>query len=65
MKVIQYRTCNTVGCIAQTPFDDTLAKSLKEADDMTPRSLINLEKGELEPPATTPQDAKDRFKDFT
>ena len=34
VKVLQYRTCNTVGCIAQTTFDDTLAKSLKDADDV-------------------------------
>ena len=34
VKVIQYRTCNTVGCIAQTPFDDALAKSLKSTDDV-------------------------------
>jgi len=33
VKVYQYRTCNTVGCIATTPFDDTLAASLKTADD--------------------------------
>ena len=34
VKVIQYRTCNTVGCIAQTPFDDAMASSLKSADDV-------------------------------
>jgi invasion protein IalB len=33
VKVYQYRTCNTVGCIATTPFDDALASSLKSADD--------------------------------
>jgi invasion protein IalB len=34
VKVYQYRTCNTVGCIAQTPFDDALATSLKNTDDV-------------------------------
>jgi len=33
VKVYQYRTCNTVGCIATTPFDDALSASLKNADD--------------------------------
>ena len=33
VKVIQYRTCNTVGCIAQTPFDDAMATSLKNNTD--------------------------------
>jgi len=33
VKVYPYRTCNTVGCIAVTPFDDALATSLKNADD--------------------------------
>ena len=33
VKVIQYRTCNTVGCIATTPFDDTLSNTLKGTDD--------------------------------
>jgi invasion protein IalB len=33
VKVYQYRTCNTVGCIAVTPFDAALATSLKNADD--------------------------------
>jgi invasion protein IalB len=33
VKVYPYRTCNTVGCIAVTPFDDGLATSLKNADD--------------------------------
>jgi invasion protein IalB len=33
VKVIQYRTCNTVGCIATTPFDDALSNSLKSTDD--------------------------------
>ena len=33
MKVYQYRTCNTMGCIATTPFDDALAGSLKGTDD--------------------------------
>jgi invasion protein IalB len=33
VKIIQYRTCNTVGCIATTAFDDTLANSLKGTDD--------------------------------
>ncbi len=33
VKVYQYRTCNTVGCLATTPFDDNLAKSFKGATD--------------------------------
>lgn len=33
VKVYQYRTCNAGGCIATTPFDDTLSKSLKGTDD--------------------------------
>jgi invasion protein IalB len=34
VKVYQYRTCNSIGCIVTTPFDDTLASSLKSADDV-------------------------------
>jgi invasion protein IalB len=34
VKIYQYRTCNSVGCIATTPFDDALAASLKNADDV-------------------------------
>jgi invasion protein IalB len=33
VKVYQYRTCNTVGCIATTPFDAALSSSLQKADD--------------------------------
>jgi invasion protein IalB len=33
VKVIQYRTCNTVGCIATTPFDGALSNSFKGTDD--------------------------------
>lgn len=33
VKVIQFRTCNSAGCIATTPFDEALATSLKNADD--------------------------------
>jgi invasion protein IalB len=33
VKVFQYRTCNSVGCIVTAPFDDKLAASLKGADD--------------------------------
>lgn len=33
VKVIQYRTCNNVGCIATTPFDETLSSSLAKSDD--------------------------------
>ncbi|HVW72078.1 MAG TPA: invasion associated locus B family protein [Rhizomicrobium sp.] len=33
VKVIQYRTCNSVGCVATTPFDDALSKSLSGTDD--------------------------------
>jgi invasion protein IalB len=32
-KVYQYRTCNTLGCIATTPYDEKLAASLKGADN--------------------------------
>ncbi|HEX4636932.1 MAG TPA: invasion associated locus B family protein [Rhizomicrobium sp.] len=33
VKVYQYRTCNSIGCIVTTPFDDKLASSLKGTDD--------------------------------
>jgi len=33
VKVYQYRTCNSVGCLAETPFDDALATALNGADD--------------------------------
>lgn len=33
VKVYQYRTCNQVGCIATTPFDDNLKNALKNAND--------------------------------
>jgi invasion protein IalB len=33
VKVYQYRTCNTAGCIVTTPFDDALATALKNTDD--------------------------------
>ena len=33
VKVYQYRTCNSVGCIATTPFDEPLSNSLKGSDD--------------------------------
>jgi invasion protein IalB len=33
VKVIQYRTCNSVGCIATVPFDEPLSNSLKGTDD--------------------------------
>jgi invasion protein IalB len=33
VKVIQYRTCNQIGCIAVTELDDKLATSLKSATD--------------------------------
>lgn len=33
VKVYQYRTCNSVGCIATTPFDEPLSNSLKGTDD--------------------------------
>ncbi|HET7085096.1 MAG TPA: invasion associated locus B family protein [Rhizomicrobium sp.] len=33
VKIYQYRTCNTMGCIATTPFDDNLAAALKNSDD--------------------------------
>jgi len=35
VKVYQYRTCNSVGCIVTAPFDDKLAASLKGTDDAT------------------------------
>ncbi len=34
VKVYQYRTCNTVGCLAETPFDAPLASALNNADDV-------------------------------
>jgi invasion protein IalB len=34
VKIYQYRTCNTIGCIATTPYDNALATSLKNADDV-------------------------------
>jgi invasion protein IalB len=33
VKVIQYRTCTQVGCIATTDFDDKMATSLRNAGD--------------------------------
>jgi len=33
VKVYQYRTCNSVGCIVTSSFDDKLAASLKGTDD--------------------------------
>jgi invasion protein IalB len=33
VKVYQYRTCNSVGCLAETPLDPALASALKGADD--------------------------------
>ena len=33
VKVYPYRTCNSIGCIATTSFDDKLATSLKSTDD--------------------------------
>jgi len=33
VKVYPYRTCNSVGCLAETPFDDALATALNGADD--------------------------------
>jgi invasion protein IalB len=33
VSVIQYRTCNSIGCIATAPFDDKLAASLKSSQD--------------------------------
>jgi len=35
VKVYQYRTCNAIGCIVTTPFDDALSKSLKGTDDVS------------------------------
>lgn len=32
-KVYQYRTCNAIGCLAETPFDAPLAAALNGADD--------------------------------
>jgi invasion protein IalB len=34
VKVYQYRTCNSIGCIATAAFDDKLATSLKSSDDV-------------------------------
>ena len=33
VKVYQYRTCNSIGCLAETPFDAPLATALNGADD--------------------------------
>ena len=33
VKVYQYRTCNSIGCIVTAPFDDKMATSLKGTDD--------------------------------
>ncbi len=33
VKVYPYRTCNQVGCIATTPFDDNLKNALKNSED--------------------------------
>ncbi len=33
IKTYPYRTCNTVGCIVTTPFDDTMATALNNASD--------------------------------
>jgi invasion protein IalB len=33
VKIIPYRTCNQVGCIATAPFDDKMATSLKAATE--------------------------------
>lgn len=33
VKVIQYRTCNTIGCLAETPFDAPMATALNGTDD--------------------------------
>jgi invasion protein IalB len=33
VKVYQYRTCNSVGCLAETPFDSAMASALGNADD--------------------------------
>ena len=35
VKVYQYRTCNSVGCLAETPFDAALASALNNADDVS------------------------------
>jgi invasion protein IalB len=34
VKVYQYRTCNSIGCLAETPFDPALASALNGADDV-------------------------------
>jgi len=33
VKVFQYRTCNSLGCLAETAFDPALASALSSADD--------------------------------
>src|SRR6201991_2467611 len=33
VKVYQYRTCNSIGCLAETPFDAALATTLNSTDD--------------------------------
>ncbi len=34
VKIVQYRTCNQIGCIATMPLDDKLTASLKGATDV-------------------------------
>jgi len=33
VKIFQYRTCNSIGCLAETPLDPALASALNGADD--------------------------------
>ena len=33
VKVFQYRTCNSIGCLAEAPLDPALASALNGADD--------------------------------
>jgi len=33
VKIFQYRTCNSIGCLAETPLDPALASALNSADD--------------------------------
>ncbi len=35
VKVIPYRTCNSIGCIATAPYDEKMAAALKGASEAT------------------------------
>ena len=72
VKVIQYRTCNSVGCVATVPFDDALSKSLGGTEmecDLVAQVVVNGGlMGYLYDPAAKnfiPADGSDRISDAT